>query len=179
MSADVDLFAEASGEFDFAEAVDAVIKAYQREGLEVQTEVLAASLLRIAPRICQNSRCKTGTTPCVPQPRVYPLMGRSRRWLLAGSHGVDPGPDAVDDGGVGGKCLGSFGEGAKVDESGSDEGDGEVEVLLSKRTSLAKMQSCGSRQRPRPGSVPGVSETTRRSRQPAGNTPALTLTPCG
>ncbi len=47
MSADVDLFAEASGEFDFAEAVDAVIKAYQREGLEVRTEVLAASFARL------------------------------------------------------------------------------------------------------------------------------------
>lgn len=43
MSADVDLFAEASGEFDFAEAVDAVTTAYQREGLEVQTEVQAES----------------------------------------------------------------------------------------------------------------------------------------
>jgi len=50
MSADVDLFAEASSEFDFAEAVDAVIKAYQREGLEVQTEVLAASFARLAVR---------------------------------------------------------------------------------------------------------------------------------
>jgi len=50
MSADVDLFGEASGGFDFAEAVDAVIKAYQREGLEVQTEVLAASFARLAVR---------------------------------------------------------------------------------------------------------------------------------
>jgi hypothetical protein len=32
MSADVDLFAEASSEFDFAEAVDAVIKAYHFPG---------------------------------------------------------------------------------------------------------------------------------------------------
>jgi hypothetical protein len=50
MSADVDLFAEASGEFDFPEAVDAVIGAYQRDGLEVQTEVLAASFARLDVR---------------------------------------------------------------------------------------------------------------------------------
>ena len=43
LSADVDLFAEACGEFDFPEAVGAVISAYQRDGLKVQTEVLAAS----------------------------------------------------------------------------------------------------------------------------------------
>jgi hypothetical protein len=43
MSADVDLFAEASGEFDFPEAVEAVIAAYQREGLIVQAEVLTKS----------------------------------------------------------------------------------------------------------------------------------------
>jgi hypothetical protein len=50
MSADVDLFAEASGEFDFPEAVGAVIGAYQRDGLEVQTEVLAASFARLDVR---------------------------------------------------------------------------------------------------------------------------------
>ena len=32
--------AEASGEFDFSEAVDAVISAYRRDGLVVQVEVL-------------------------------------------------------------------------------------------------------------------------------------------
>jgi hypothetical protein len=47
MSADVDLFAEASGEFDFPEAVDAVIAAYQREGLIVQAEVLTKSFARL------------------------------------------------------------------------------------------------------------------------------------
>jgi hypothetical protein len=33
-------FAEASGEFDFSEAADAVISAYRRDGLAVQAEVL-------------------------------------------------------------------------------------------------------------------------------------------
>jgi hypothetical protein len=33
MSSDVDLFAEASGEFDFSAAVDAVISAYRRDGV--------------------------------------------------------------------------------------------------------------------------------------------------
>jgi hypothetical protein len=55
MSADVDLFAEASGEFDFAEAVDAVIKAYRRDGLEVQAEVLAASFARLNVRSASDS----------------------------------------------------------------------------------------------------------------------------
>jgi len=43
MSADVDLFAEASGDFDFSEAVDAVISAYRRDWLAGQAEVLTAS----------------------------------------------------------------------------------------------------------------------------------------
>lgn len=56
MSADVDLFAEASGEFDFAEAVGAVIKAYQRDGLEVQTELLSASFARLGVRSQRTAR---------------------------------------------------------------------------------------------------------------------------
>jgi hypothetical protein len=55
MSSDVDLFAEASSEFDFSEAVGAVIKAYQREGLKVQTEVLAASFARLDVRSAADS----------------------------------------------------------------------------------------------------------------------------
>jgi hypothetical protein len=47
MSSDVDLFAEASGEFVFSEAVDAVISAYRRDGLVVQAEVLTASFARL------------------------------------------------------------------------------------------------------------------------------------
>jgi hypothetical protein len=47
MSADVDLFAEASAKFDFSEAVSAVVSAYQRDGLEVQIEVLAGSFARL------------------------------------------------------------------------------------------------------------------------------------
>jgi hypothetical protein len=55
MSADVDLFAEASGEFDFPEAVDAVIAAYQREGLIVQAEVLTKSFARLNVRSASDS----------------------------------------------------------------------------------------------------------------------------
>jgi hypothetical protein len=47
MSSDVDLFAEASAEFDFSEAVNAVIGAYRGEGFEVQAEVLTASFARL------------------------------------------------------------------------------------------------------------------------------------
>jgi Nucleotidyl transferase AbiEii toxin, Type IV TA system len=50
MSSDVDLFAEASAEFDFAEAVQVVIAAYQREGLEVKTELRGASFARLDVR---------------------------------------------------------------------------------------------------------------------------------
>lgn len=38
---------QASSEFDFAAAVDAVISAYEREGLQVQAEVLTASFARL------------------------------------------------------------------------------------------------------------------------------------
>lgn len=47
MSSDVDLFAEANAEFDFSEAVNAVISAYRGEGFEVQAEVLTASFARL------------------------------------------------------------------------------------------------------------------------------------
>jgi sensor domain CHASE-containing protein len=47
-SADVDLFAEASAEFDFSQAVDAVIAAYQRDGLDADTEVRSSSFARLS-----------------------------------------------------------------------------------------------------------------------------------
>src|ERR1700753_1528729 len=47
MSSDVDLFAEASAEFDFSEAVNAVISVYRGEGLEVQAEGFTASFARL------------------------------------------------------------------------------------------------------------------------------------
>jgi Nucleotidyl transferase AbiEii toxin, Type IV TA system len=46
-SADVDLFAEASAEFNFPEAVDAVVAAYQRDGLEACTEAQSSSFARL------------------------------------------------------------------------------------------------------------------------------------
>jgi hypothetical protein len=46
-SADVDLFAEASAEFDFPEAVDTVITAYQRDRLEARTEARSSSFARL------------------------------------------------------------------------------------------------------------------------------------
>lgn len=48
LSSDIDLFAEASTESDFAQAVDTVIAAYQREGLRVETELRSASFARLA-----------------------------------------------------------------------------------------------------------------------------------
>ena len=50
MSADVDLFAEASGGFDFSEAAEAVVSAYRRDGLEVQAEVLTSTFARLDVR---------------------------------------------------------------------------------------------------------------------------------
>lgn len=47
LSADVDLFAEASAEFNFSEAVDAVIAAYQRDGLNARTEAQSSSFARL------------------------------------------------------------------------------------------------------------------------------------
>lgn len=49
-SSDVDLFAEASAEFDFPEAVDIVIAAYTREGFQVETELRDASFARLDVR---------------------------------------------------------------------------------------------------------------------------------
>lgn len=46
-SADVDLFAEASAKFDFPEAFDAVIAAYQRDGLEAHAEARSSSFARL------------------------------------------------------------------------------------------------------------------------------------
>jgi hypothetical protein len=56
MSSDVDLFAEASGKFDFSEAVSAVISAYQREGLAVQAEVQTTSFARLEVGPHQTAR---------------------------------------------------------------------------------------------------------------------------
>jgi Nucleotidyl transferase AbiEii toxin, Type IV TA system len=47
-SADVDLFAEASAQFDFPDAVDAVIAAYQRDGLEARAEARSSSFARLS-----------------------------------------------------------------------------------------------------------------------------------
>jgi hypothetical protein len=55
MSSDVDLFAEASGKFDFSEAVNAVISAYRRDGLAVEAEVLTASFARLNVRSASDS----------------------------------------------------------------------------------------------------------------------------
>ena len=55
MSSDVDLFAEASAEFDFPQAVDAVVAAYLREGLQVETELRTASFARLEVRSAGES----------------------------------------------------------------------------------------------------------------------------
>jgi len=55
LSSDVDLFAEASAGFDFAEAVEVVIAAYQREGLQVETELRSASFARLDVRSAAES----------------------------------------------------------------------------------------------------------------------------
>jgi hypothetical protein len=47
-SADVDLFAEASADFNFPEAVDAVIAAYQRDGLDARAEARSSSFARLS-----------------------------------------------------------------------------------------------------------------------------------
>lgn len=48
ISADVDLFAETSAQFDFSQAVDAVIAAYQRDGLQAAAEVQTSSFARLS-----------------------------------------------------------------------------------------------------------------------------------
>lgn len=55
LSSDIDLFAEASAEFDFAEAVDVVIAAYEREGLQVEAELRSASFARLDVRSTAGS----------------------------------------------------------------------------------------------------------------------------
>jgi Nucleotidyl transferase AbiEii toxin, Type IV TA system len=47
-STDVDLFAEASAHFDFSQAVDAVIAAYRRDGLEADAEVRSSTFARLS-----------------------------------------------------------------------------------------------------------------------------------
>lgn len=47
LSSDIDLFATASAESDFAQAVNAVIAAYRREGLGVEIELHSASFARL------------------------------------------------------------------------------------------------------------------------------------
>jgi hypothetical protein len=47
-SADVDLFAEASAQFNFSDAVDAVIAAYQRDGLDARAEARSSSVARLS-----------------------------------------------------------------------------------------------------------------------------------
>jgi hypothetical protein len=61
LSSDIDLFAEASAEFDFGAAVDIVIAAYEREGFEVETEVRGASFARLDVRSAtQSSKVELG-----------------------------------------------------------------------------------------------------------------------
>jgi hypothetical protein len=45
---DVDLFAEASTQFDFSQAVDTVIAAYRRDGLQADAEVRSSSFARLS-----------------------------------------------------------------------------------------------------------------------------------
>lgn len=47
-SADVDLFAEASAQFDFSQAVDAVIAAYRRDGLAAEVEARSSTFARLS-----------------------------------------------------------------------------------------------------------------------------------
>ncbi len=76
LSSDVDLFAEASAELDFAKAVDTVIAAYQREGLQVETE-LRSGILR-SPR-CQvrHGELEGRTGPGLAKERTNPPGGRA------------------------------------------------------------------------------------------------------
>lgn len=81
MSSDVDLFAEASGEFDFPEAVSAVIKAYQREGLQVQAEVLTASFARLDVRSASDN-AKVDSAWSSPVDIDLLMIGRPDRYDL-------------------------------------------------------------------------------------------------
>ncbi|HEX3490304.1 MAG TPA: nucleotidyl transferase AbiEii/AbiGii toxin family protein [Streptosporangiaceae bacterium] len=55
MSADVDLFAQASAGSDITQAVDVVIAAYQRDGLQVEAELRNASFARLNVRSATES----------------------------------------------------------------------------------------------------------------------------
>ena len=46
MSSDVDIFASSRAEFDFAQAVDVVVDAYRRAGLDADVEVRGVSFAR-------------------------------------------------------------------------------------------------------------------------------------
>lgn len=50
ISSDIDLFTDVRAESSFAQAVDAVIAAYQREGFQVEVEVRSASFARLSVR---------------------------------------------------------------------------------------------------------------------------------
>lgn len=61
ISSDVDLFADVSGEFDFTQAVDAVMAAYQREGLQVEAELRTASFARLVVRsVAESAKVELG-----------------------------------------------------------------------------------------------------------------------
>lgn len=61
LSSDIDLFAEASAESDFTQAVDAVIAAYQRDGLQVETELRSASFARLGvASAAENTKVELG-----------------------------------------------------------------------------------------------------------------------
>jgi hypothetical protein len=47
-SADMDLFAEASAQFDFSQAVDTVISAHRRDGLHADADVRSSTFARLS-----------------------------------------------------------------------------------------------------------------------------------
>jgi hypothetical protein len=57
-SSDVDIFASSRAEFDFAEAVDAVLAAFRREGLTADAEIRSSSFARIAVASPDGERTK-------------------------------------------------------------------------------------------------------------------------
>jgi hypothetical protein len=73
-SADVDLFAEASAEFNFSEAVDAVIAAYQRDGLDARTEARSSSFARLS--VSGNEESVTTTRRSLAWHLRHPHSGR-------------------------------------------------------------------------------------------------------
>lgn len=74
MSSDVDLFAEASAEFDFTQAVDMVIAAYLHEGFHVETELRNASFARLNVRVRGGER-ESRARPGLAEKRASPLGG--------------------------------------------------------------------------------------------------------